>query len=681
MTAGSGGASGKSMATRFTTYAYPASPVTYQGYNLTPRTKPDRLIDFVNVKDWGATGDGVTDDTPFINNAIDYAYQLGSTYAHGSIIFFPPGNYYIGSPPLFCDRDYRVKPPGHQAPIYYIGAGRDVTTIFGNHYTGNPIDSDNNSFLLVCGRYTNQGNGTVVGFRDLSIFNFSTKAMSGALDVEASGNRFHLQNVHLKGFVAYNHSANSFGNCMRDCLVECSRPITAANAATRSPLFDFNKITPPTGGSGDRTYISNYSISIGAGLGQGSAINCQFVGFDVGIALSQISMAIIGCSFSRCSIGILPSFYTGSDRGSQDQFGNNHPDPGRWFYVNGLHLCSNRVDRCTWGISMAMAAGFVAANAITGKRSGDQAVASPYDPVPIQSMYWDPTTHQVTVTTGQVHNINLGGNPKLQLAWYPQASTWTKDPYGFVTVTGGSKTTFTYAGPSTRPGSFSSGTWNYPLEYALCLIGGISMTMIVANAIDEAEASSASFSLTQLPTAGWVGYDNSVWAMRGAHGWTGAFGDNGSFDFKMCGMAGANNNPSQFVTFNQLPGVGMPNAGGSSQSATEGLEFTVTDATEQRNFGGIVGAYLTLSADANQNTTTLTFASVPAEIIAGMKVYASGPDYVYSNATVQSKDATHVYILPGTIKNIPAGTSILFGGGGSNHYKIRYDGSNWIRVG
>jgi len=48
-----------------------------------------------NVKDYGATGDGATDDAPTIQNAIDAA-QVGG-WDGGGIVYFPPGSYYIGS--------------------------------------------------------------------------------------------------------------------------------------------------------------------------------------------------------------------------------------------------------------------------------------------------------------------------------------------------------------------------------------------------------------------------------------------------------------------------------------------------------------------------------------------------------------------------------------------------------
>lgn len=54
----------------------------------------ERLEDLiVNVKDFGAIGDGVADDTSAIQNAIDYVY---SEY-NGGIIFLPPGTYKITS--------------------------------------------------------------------------------------------------------------------------------------------------------------------------------------------------------------------------------------------------------------------------------------------------------------------------------------------------------------------------------------------------------------------------------------------------------------------------------------------------------------------------------------------------------------------------------------------------------
>ncbi|KAK5994726.1 Glucan 1,3-beta-glucosidase [Cladobotryum mycophilum] len=58
---------------------------------------------FRNVKDYGAKGDGVTDDTAAINNAMASGNRCGpdncsSTTVTPAIIYFPPGTYVVSSP-------------------------------------------------------------------------------------------------------------------------------------------------------------------------------------------------------------------------------------------------------------------------------------------------------------------------------------------------------------------------------------------------------------------------------------------------------------------------------------------------------------------------------------------------------------------------------------------------------
>jgi hypothetical protein len=65
----------------------------------TARTMPARLSDFQNVKDYGAVGNGIADDTAAINSAIR---ALTSGWSNGlcGTIYFPPGNYLVSSPLL-----------------------------------------------------------------------------------------------------------------------------------------------------------------------------------------------------------------------------------------------------------------------------------------------------------------------------------------------------------------------------------------------------------------------------------------------------------------------------------------------------------------------------------------------------------------------------------------------------
>jgi hypothetical protein len=65
------------------------------GTGAVARTGQEKLRDFVSVKDFGAHGDGTTDDTNAIQTAIDALWASG-----GGVLSFPTGTYLIASPIL-----------------------------------------------------------------------------------------------------------------------------------------------------------------------------------------------------------------------------------------------------------------------------------------------------------------------------------------------------------------------------------------------------------------------------------------------------------------------------------------------------------------------------------------------------------------------------------------------------
>jgi hypothetical protein len=89
--------------TNFTGFAFPATGAP------TPRTMPDRIADVFNVKEFGAVGDGLADDTAKIQACIDAAFGPASSphggvyprYTQNKAVFFPNGNYKISSPIVF----------------------------------------------------------------------------------------------------------------------------------------------------------------------------------------------------------------------------------------------------------------------------------------------------------------------------------------------------------------------------------------------------------------------------------------------------------------------------------------------------------------------------------------------------------------------------------------------------
>jgi hypothetical protein len=75
-----------------------ASAITYNqgGTGAQDRTVKAKLQEFVSVKDFGAVGDGVTDDTAAIQAALDAAANLGVD-DKGALVHFPSGKYKITS--------------------------------------------------------------------------------------------------------------------------------------------------------------------------------------------------------------------------------------------------------------------------------------------------------------------------------------------------------------------------------------------------------------------------------------------------------------------------------------------------------------------------------------------------------------------------------------------------------
>lgn len=86
----------------------------------------------VNVKDFGAVGDGVTDDTAAIQAAIDYAEAQTLTFVRAGIEIYLPGGAYLISSVLTVTIGY----------VGIRGAGRHITAI---------IRTDGNGDILVIG--------------------------------------------------------------------------------------------------------------------------------------------------------------------------------------------------------------------------------------------------------------------------------------------------------------------------------------------------------------------------------------------------------------------------------------------------------------------------------------------------------------------------------------------------
>lgn len=101
--------------------------VIASGVSAVYRTVQDKGRDIISVKDFGAKGDGTTDDTNYIQAAIDDTIALDPAIGYGYILL-PPGNYRVTST-IF------LKGPS----VRLIGAGESATTITFDNAAGGAV--------------------------------------------------------------------------------------------------------------------------------------------------------------------------------------------------------------------------------------------------------------------------------------------------------------------------------------------------------------------------------------------------------------------------------------------------------------------------------------------------------------------------------------------------------------
>jgi len=136
--------------------------------------------DWYNVKvDYNAKGDGSTDDTTAISNAISAANSNG-----GGVVYFPPGTYITGQQTLYSQ-------------VYLLGAGPAATVLqLKNSANTNLLQSYQFSSLTG----TNQEAGpTHFGIFNLSLNGNKTNNTSGD-GLEIYGSSYRIQNVNIHDF-------------------------------------------------------------------------------------------------------------------------------------------------------------------------------------------------------------------------------------------------------------------------------------------------------------------------------------------------------------------------------------------------------------------------------------------------------------------------------------------------
>jgi hypothetical protein len=127
------------------------------GSGASQRTVLDKLRDVVSVKDFGAVGDGVSDDTAAINAAIARAAATVGG-AIGATVYFPPGTYLISSTITMPNRvgligdnnrGTVIKPHSSFAASYMFHAVNGTSSMFGSYLRDMYIDARGKNMTAV----------------------------------------------------------------------------------------------------------------------------------------------------------------------------------------------------------------------------------------------------------------------------------------------------------------------------------------------------------------------------------------------------------------------------------------------------------------------------------------------------------------------------------------------------
>jgi len=325
--------------TAFTSFAFAAAGGPVNGRSPVGRTMPARFNDIINVKDWGAKGDGITNDSAAINAAIEYAMFLNPSGHGGSRVYVPPGRYYVGANPIVLGKDWHGAGGGNKGLFILEGAARDASVIFGNYSGGGAVAHPAIATMdWLSGNYQ-----PVIGIRNITFQNDSTAGGSMALTME-NINQIIVQNCKFIGNCGFVYG-DTFATAVINCVAICNQSTIPPDTVTAGGA-------PPG------------HASMGFCGYQTSFWGCYAEGFEYGFCPAGPGSSVIGCHAYRCTEGVdLGNFSVKHDA-------SDHPLPGYGSGYESSVACvvmGNRFERCKFGIyTRDCTAPFVAGNIVDG---------------------------------------------------------------------------------------------------------------------------------------------------------------------------------------------------------------------------------------------------------------------------------------------------------------------------
>lgn len=228
-----------------------AGTIAKNGVTITP---------WINVKtDYGATGNGSTDDTTAINNAIAAANSSGAT------LYFPAGTYKVTTLSTITANGVIVKGDGRNRTIIATtSAGGDVMTL-----TGQFIVLEDMSFVPSV--FRTGGYEVVVGagsFQTVLRNIYITFGYNGILNTNASETVFeNVQFRYLTGTIGFSYTGTSgggsYGMRIKNIVADNPYPLSVFNALLRGTFAGSTAYGATVTGSISGTTLTVSAVSGG----------------------------------------------------------------------------------------------------------------------------------------------------------------------------------------------------------------------------------------------------------------------------------------------------------------------------------------------------------------------------------------------------------------------------------
>jgi Pectate lyase superfamily protein len=420
---------------------------------------PDRLNDVINVKDWGALGNGVHNDAPNIQAAINYCLSSGTSpsgtvKSPGGVVYFPPGMYKCNSA-LQVSSNYDVC-------VVLRGASREGTQILTYISKGaGAIDNISRVEHLACYsvKLTRPGASaiSILGSVDASecinaaiiSCHFygpdSTRANDPSLGVGNSHAPWHIAFCLGHGGIAIACRAQNAGlgyavSGEAAAIVGCSSEVSDCSVRLG---WGMRTVASTSNNGAGRIRLT---LSSNAGLVDGASYYIEGVAGVAGDSLQVISMSGIS---DGLSVDLPNCNYTSSSSGGRI-IGE--------IACYGASVTSLQTERVLSRIELYNAHGCYVASNYHVNQDG-----------PCQHQTITNATYSggvVTVTTSGNHNIPAGDWViclwNMPSSWLP---TYSQNSLVNAHSNGPNSNTFTYPTNQTPSGGFGSPSWVWPPKY------------------------------------------------------------------------------------------------------------------------------------------------------------------------------------------------------------------------